>query len=102
MAALELAIPETEPVELRAIGGVQLGELALQLAGVEQRVLELRDGGAERVGEAGEPGRAAAAVARDDAAQQERPLGGGDHGPVCPVAARDPFEEVVEGANRAA
>ena len=52
VAALELAVPEPEPVELLAVGAVERGELALQLAGLEQRGLELGDGRAERIGEA--------------------------------------------------
>ena len=58
MAALELAVPKAEPVELLAVRLIQLGELALQLARLEEAGLELGDRLAERVRESGEPRRA--------------------------------------------
>ena len=63
--ALELAVPETEPVELLAVGAVELRELALQLTRLEQRGLELGHRRAERVGEAGEASGAALGATHD-------------------------------------
>src|SRR5439155_14765970 len=57
IAALELAVPEAEPVELLAIRRVELRQLAVELTRLEQRGLELGDGCAEGVGKAREPGR---------------------------------------------
>ena len=40
-APQEVAVPETETLELGAVGAVQRGELAVEIAGVEQAGLEL-------------------------------------------------------------
>ena len=55
----ELAVPESKPVELGAIGRVELTELAFELTRLEQRGLELGHGRPERIREAAEPGRRA-------------------------------------------
>ena len=57
--ALEVAIPELEPVELRAVGREQGAEVAGDLTRVDEARLELRDGAEQRLAEAGEPGRRA-------------------------------------------
>ena len=59
VAPLELTVPEPEPVELFPIGGIERGELAFELSGLEQRGLELGDGRSESIGEPAEPRRAA-------------------------------------------
>ena len=101
VAALELPVPDPEPVELRTVGGVERRQLAVELAGLEQRGLELGHGRAERVGEARET-RGTALGSRDDAPEQQRALRLADHAPVRAVAPRDPLEQVVERADRPA
>src|SRR5436190_4438463 len=106
--ALELAVPEAEPVELVAVGLVQLGELALELTRLGQAGLELRDRLAERIGKPGEARRAPEHPATrpsdtcDHPPKEQRALRLGDHRPVRAVAASEPLEEVVEGPDRAA
>ena len=105
MAPLEIAIPEAEPVELLTVGAHQLAELSVDLFGLDEAGLELGDGGAERVGKAGEPCRPAElreARPGDDVAHEQRPLRVGDERPVVPVRAGNPLEHVVERADSAA
>jgi len=104
MASLELAVPETQPVELGAIGRVQLAELAFELARLEQRGLELGHGRPERMREAAEPGRRAQGTAGlgNHAPKEQRALRLGHHRAVRAVPSGEPLEEIVEGADRAA
>ena len=103
VATLELTVPEAEPVELVAVGLVELGQLAVELRRLEQRGLELGHRRAERVGEAGEARRAVSRP-RNHAPQQQRPLRGGDHRLTHTRlgVTRDVLEHIVEGADRAA
>ena len=55
MAPEQVPIPELEPVELRAIRGVEQAEIPLQLLRVEQAGLELAEHREQRVGKACEP-----------------------------------------------
>ena len=64
VAAQQVAIPEAEPLELRAVGAVQRRELALQLVRVEQSRLELAERPQQLVGEAAEARRGGEAVER--------------------------------------
>ncbi len=102
VAALEVAVPQAEPCELVAVAGVEAGEVALDVGGLDEAGLELRDGAEQRVAEAGEACRGAQPVqarAREDPPDDERALGvRGDLAPL-PVSARDPLEEVVERAD---
>src|SRR5207248_7774889 len=61
-SALEVAIPEPEAVEFRAVLGVEPGEISVELARVDEPGLELAEGGRKRVGEAGEARRPRPAV----------------------------------------
>ena len=58
VAAAQVSVPELEPVELGAVAAIELGEIAVELVGIEEAGLELGDRGAERVGEPREAGRA--------------------------------------------
>ena len=104
VAPFELAVPEAQPVELGAIGRVELTELALELTRLEQRGLELGHGRPERIREAAEPGRRAQAAGglADHAPKEQRALRLGHHRAVRAVPSGEPFEEIVEGADRAA
>ena len=102
MPAQRVSIPAAQPVELRAVRGVEAGEVAVERGRVEQAGLELREGRGERLGEPGEARRAAEAVQRraaDDAADEQRALRVAEQ---RPGAARDPLEDVVERPDRAA
>ncbi len=101
-AAHQVAIPERQPVELRAVRAVELGEVAVELLRVEQPRLELADGLEQRVGEAAEPRRRGEAVqprARECAAHEQRALRRRHE---RPLVAGDPLEDVVERSDRAA
>src|SRR5207249_1819526 len=52
-----IAVPDAEAVELAAVGGIEHGEVAVEVAGIEQPGLELADDAEQRVDEAPEPGR---------------------------------------------
>ena len=102
VAALELAVPEAEPVELLAVGRVELGELAVELRRLDERRLELGHGRAERVREPGEARRAAEPAGRASTTppEQQRRCASADDAAEVAVRARDPLEEVVERADR--
>jgi hypothetical protein len=102
VAALELPVPEAEPVELLAIARVELSQLAVELARLEERGLELRDRRAEGISEPREPGGSTELGPGHDAPQQQAPLRACDHRPMRAVRPRQPCEQVVEGADRAA
>ena len=100
----ELPVPDAERVELGAVRRVQVREVALDTVGLEQRALELADRLTQRVGKpCGVRGRREAVQrrTRDGPPQRElllrirgeRPRGAG---------VGDPFEDVVERADRAA
>ena len=107
-AAQQVAVPEADAVELAAVGRVQLGDVAVEVGGIEQARLQLGDGGDERVGEPGEAGRAgkrARARANDvgrGAPGDQRALGVARDRPRLRVARDDAAEEVVERADLAA
>ena len=63
-AAQQVPVPEPEPVELRAIRGVQQAEIPLHLRRLEQAGLELAEHREQRVGKACEPGGAPEAIER--------------------------------------
>src|SRR5581483_3739082 len=58
--AERVPVAEAEPVELGAVGRVEGGEVAVEVARLDEARLELAEGGQERVDEAGEAGRARA------------------------------------------
>src|SRR2546427_2228269 len=77
MSSQEIAIPHPEPVELRAVGGVQRRQLTVQVVRVEQPGLELTYRCEQRICEPTEAGRPAEAVERltcERAAHDEGPL----------------------------
>ena len=77
VAALKVAVPELEAVELRAVGPVQAGEVALQVGRLDQAGLELAERAGQRIGEAGKARRSAEPVERgrrDRGADDELPL----------------------------
>ncbi len=105
VTALEIAIPEAEAVELRAVGGVQTAEIAVELVRIDQPRLQLAQGTAERLRKAGEARRGAEPVqgcAGNDAADDQVPLRVGRNRTTRSAVARDPLEQVVKGADRAA
>ena len=63
-ASKQVAVPQAEPIELLSIGGVQQPKVSLQLFGLEQAGLELRERGEQSVGEARKPRRTAEAIQR--------------------------------------
>ena len=44
VAPQQIAVPETEAIELTAVGGIEGGELPVEIVRIEQSRLELRDG----------------------------------------------------------
>ena len=103
-AAKQVAVPEPEPVELLAVGGVEERQVAVELLRVEQPRLELAEDCEQRVREAGEPRRAAEAVqrgARENAPRDERALCVARDRPRVGSAQGEFTEDVVEGADRA-
>ena len=104
MRAAQVAVPETEAVELLAVAAVELGEIAVEVAGLEQARLHLGDRRPEGVAEPREARRRTEIGergTRNDTAQDQRPLGvAGDR--AAAVAAGDPLEDIVEGPDRAA
>src|SRR5205823_8941784 len=105
VAPEQVAVPQPEPVELGAVGGVERCELTVELVGVEQAGLELRDGREQRVGEPTEAGGAAETVQRppgERAADDQCALRLGRHLTDVAAAPSDLPEQVVERAERAA
>ena len=104
-AAQEVAVPEAEPVELRAIGGVELGEVAAEVARVEHSLLELAERLEQRVGEPVRAGGARQAVQRrrgERASHDQRSLRVRRNGTLLGIDAAEAPEEVVERPDRAA
>ncbi len=97
VAPLAVAVPASQPVELGAIRTQQLCQTLIEVLRLDEPGLELRDGRAECLGEACEPG----SVPRQPS-QQQRPLGVGEHGPVGSVAVGEAREQVVERRHPAA
>ena len=97
VAPLAIAVPASQPVELGAIRAQQLCQTCIEVLRLDEPGLELRDGRAECLGEAREPG----SVPRQPS-QQQRPLGVGEHGPVGSVAVGEAREQVVERRHPAA
>src|SRR5204863_4715367 len=54
VAALEVAVPELEPVELGAIGGVEPGQIAVEISRIDEPRLQLAESSRQGVGKAGE------------------------------------------------
>lgn len=101
----EVAIPQAEPVELGAVGGVERGEVAAEIARVEHPLLELAERLQERVGEARGARRAGETVqrrVRERAADDQGALRVGRDRTLFGIVADEPCEEVVEGADGAA
>lgn len=98
MRAAQVAVPETEAVELLAVAAVELGEIAVEVARLEQARLHLGDRRPEGVAEPREARRRTEIGergTRNDTAQDQRPLGvAGDR--AAAVAAGDPLEDIVE------
>ena len=104
VAALQVAVPELEPIELGAVGPVQAGEVAFQVGRLDQAGLELAERAGQRIREAGEARRVPEPVERgrrDRGADDELPLGIGHHRPVGAAVAGEPLEEIVEGPDPA-
>src|SRR5439155_3744894 len=102
IAALEVAVPELEPVELGTVRGVKRAEIALEVARLDEPGLELGQRTAERVGEPGEARGWAEPVQRgrgDGGADEQLALGVGDHRSRRPAVARELAEDIVEGAD---
>jgi hypothetical protein len=100
----QVPVPEPEPVQLGAIRGIEQGEVAAQLVRLDEARLELGERGAERVREAGEARRGAEPVqgrGGDGCADDQLALRVGRHRTSGAARARDPLEEVVEGADLA-
>ena len=100
--ALELAVPDAEPVELargrqRRAARARRPARPARAARTRARTPSSRASRRTRRSERSDPRRHATMRRRS-----ERPLRGRDHAPVGSVAARDPLEDVVEGADRAA
>ena len=105
VAALKVAVPETEPVELLAIASVELGEVAVDVLGLQQPRFELRDGRTERIAESRESRRRvelAERRTRHHPAQDQRALRVAGDRPRSAVPGRDPLEDVVERPDRSA
>ena len=103
--ALRVAVPELEAVELGAIGRIELGQLAVEVARVEQAGLELAERPQQRIGEPGRACRARQAVERSAckrAADDQCPFGLSGDTPPAGVVSRKPREQIVEGADRPA
>ena len=97
VAPLAIAVPPLEPVELVAIRAQKIRERRLEVLGLDEPRLQLRERGSQRLREAREARR----VARETS-QQQPALGVGEHRAVVAVAARDAGEQVVERAHGAA
>ena len=105
VAAPKVAVPETEPVELLAISPVELGEVAVDVLGLQQPRFELRNRGAERVAESRESRRRvelAERRSRHHSAQDQRALRVSGDRLRSAVPGRDPLEDVVERPDRSA
>ena len=104
VAALQVAVPELEPIELGAVGPVQAREVAFEVGRLDQAGLELAERAGERIREAGKARRVPEPVERgrrDRGADDELPLGNGHHRPAGAAVAGEPLEEIVEGADPA-
>ena len=98
-------VPSAEADELRAIGGEETTEVALERLRLEQPGLELGEGRRERVREACEARGTSEPVQRrvpDDAADEQAALSVGHDRPRVAVPADDLPEDVVECPDRAA
>jgi len=101
---LEVAVPGAEPVELGAVGAVQLPESALDVCRVDEPALELTDRVRQGVSEAGEARRGAEPVQRGGLggpAKDERAHRVREDGPRLAAVASELLEQVVEGADPA-
>ena len=101
-ATEQVAVPETEPVELGTIGRVEQREISLELLRVQQPRLELGEHGQQRVREARESCRAPEPVQRrrrERAACDERPLGVGRNRLRVGSGECELAEDVVERPN---
>ena len=100
----QVAVPERQPVELLAVGGVEQSQIALELSRLQQPGLELGERREERIRKAGEAGRPAEAVQRRERqhpARDERPLRVARDRSHVVGAERELSEDVVERADRA-
>ena len=94
-------IPRIEPVELVAVGADERCERLVEVVGVEERAVELRQCPSEGVGIPGEPCARRLRPGIDDPPNDHRALRFADQPPAEPVATRERLEERVERADRA-
>ena len=99
-AALEVPVPEADTIELGPVFGVETGEIAVEIARLDEPGLELAEGRRERVREAGVASRLGPAVQprpREHPSHDEGPLRIGCDGPGPTwLPPRDAREQVVE------
>jgi len=101
--AQDVPIPQPERVQLGPVGGVESGQIPVQLLRLEQAGFELGECGEECVREAAEAGRATEPVQRrsdEGSADDQRPLCLARNGADIERVQRQLPEEVVEGADR--
>ena len=94
-------IPCIEPVELVAVGADERCERLVEVVGVEERAVELRQRPSEGVGIPGEPCARRIRAGIDDPPNDHRALRFAHQPPAEPVATRERLEERVERADRA-
>ena len=103
---LVIAVPEAEPLELLAVGGVERGKILVrEIGGLEQPGLELTERAGKRVGEAREARRASEPIelrAREHAPHDQSALRLGRDRARGGIGARQLLEQVREGADRTA
>ena len=97
VTALTIAVPPLEPVELVAVRPQKVTQPRLEVLGLDEPRLQLRDRGSQCLREPGERRRGA-----PETAQQQPTLRIGEYRAMVAVAARDAGEQVVERADGAA
>ena len=105
VASQRVPVPALQSVELGPVRGEEPREVAVDRGRLQQARLELPERRCERVGEAGEAGRASEAVQRraaDDAADEQRALRITEQRSGVGAVLGDPLEHVVECPDRAA
>ncbi len=101
-AALEVAVPEAQPVELGPVLAVEPGEISLELGRLDEPRLELAQCRRQRFGETGETRRASPPVQprmRKCPADDQRPLRVGCDGSMLSPVPGEPTKQVVERAD---
>ena len=100
-AAKHPPIPRSEPVELVAVGADERRERLVEVVGVEQRTVQLRQRPSECVGVPGEPCARRVRPRVDHPPDDHRALRFADESPAEPVSTRKRLEQRVERADRA-